>query len=62
MSADAPFLEVRKLKKWFETSSGVFSRGAGHVKAVDDVSFTMQAGANSSVAEKSTRARNELFE
>jgi oligopeptide transport system ATP-binding protein len=44
MTSDAPFLEVRNLKKWFETSSGVFSRGAGHVKAVDDVSFTMQAG------------------
>jgi oligopeptide transport system ATP-binding protein len=49
MTADAsnsagPLLEVRQLKKWFETSSGIFSRGAGHVKAVDDVSFTMRPG------------------
>lgn len=44
MTAETPFLEVRNLKKWFETSGGVFSGGSGHVKAVDDVSFTMCPG------------------
>src|ERR1700722_18665091 len=44
MTGATPFLEVRNLKKWFETSGGLFSKGAGHVKAVDDVSFTMRAG------------------
>src|ERR1700731_4018279 len=44
MTGAVPFLEVRNLKKWFDTGGGVFARGAGHVKAVDDVSFTMRAG------------------
>jgi oligopeptide transport system ATP-binding protein len=37
-------LEVRNLKKWFDAESGLFSRGQGHVKAVDDVSFSIQPG------------------
>jgi oligopeptide transport system ATP-binding protein len=44
MTATRPLLEVRRLKKWFDTGGGPFFGGRGHVKAVDDVSFTMAAG------------------
>jgi oligopeptide/dipeptide ABC transporter ATP-binding protein len=37
-----PLLEVRNLKKYFPVRGGVFSRITGWVKAVDDVSFTVQ--------------------
>jgi len=37
-------LEVRHLKKYFPITAGLFRRTVGHVKAVDDVSFTLKAG------------------
>ena len=39
-----PMLEVKDLKKYFPTRSGVFSRISGWVKAVDDVSFDVHPG------------------
>ena len=39
-----PLLEVRGLQKFFPIVKGMFSRVTGHVRAVDDVSFTMQQG------------------
>lgn len=39
-----PLLEVRNLKVWFPIRSGVFRRHTGDVKAVDDVSFTVEPG------------------
>ncbi|MFQ5507014.1 MAG: ABC transporter ATP-binding protein, partial [Planctomycetota bacterium] len=39
-----PLLEVEHLKKFFPVRRGVFSRVVGHVKAVDDVSFTVGRG------------------
>jgi oligopeptide transport system ATP-binding protein len=44
MSAATPLLEIRHLKTWFDAGSGVFSRGKGYVKAVDDVSFSIGTG------------------
>jgi len=44
MSAAAPLLEVRQLRTWFDADSGVFSRGKGKIKAVDDVSFAIEPG------------------
>ena len=43
-SAISPLLEVRDLKKYFPIRKGVFSRTVGHVKAVDGVSFDVNAG------------------
>ncbi len=40
----APLLEVRDLKKHFPIHAGVFSRVAGHVYAVDGVSFEIGRG------------------
>jgi oligopeptide transport system ATP-binding protein len=37
-------LEVKNLKKYFPIKKGVFSKTIGYVKAVDDVSFTINKG------------------
>jgi oligopeptide/dipeptide ABC transporter ATP-binding protein len=39
-----PLLEVRNLKKYFPITGGLLRRTIGHVKAVDDVSFTIDSG------------------
>src|SRR3954471_5420092 len=39
-----PLLEVRDLRTWFPIKRGVFQRTVGHVKAVDSVSFELNAG------------------
>jgi oligopeptide transport system ATP-binding protein len=40
----APLVEVTDLKTYFPIRKGVLSRTVGHVKAVDGVSFTVEAG------------------
>jgi peptide/nickel transport system ATP-binding protein len=40
----APLLEVRGLQKFFPIARGFFHRITGHVRAVDDVSFTVAEG------------------
>jgi oligopeptide transport system ATP-binding protein len=40
----APLLEVKNLQKYFPIKRGLLGRTVGHVKAVDDVSFTLKAG------------------
>jgi oligopeptide transport system ATP-binding protein len=42
--APVPLLEVRNLKVYFPIRTGVLRRHTGDVKAVDDVSFTVEAG------------------
>ena len=39
-----PLIEVRNLKQYFPVRQGILSRTVGHVRAVDDVSFTIAAG------------------
>jgi len=39
-----PLLEVRHLRTWFPVRTGIFRRHTDDVKAVDDVSFTVEAG------------------
>jgi peptide/nickel transport system ATP-binding protein/oligopeptide transport system ATP-binding protein len=39
-----PLLEVRNLRTWFPVTGGVFRRHIDDVKAVDDVSFIIEAG------------------
>jgi oligopeptide/dipeptide ABC transporter ATP-binding protein len=38
---DAPLLDVRNLRKWYEIRRGIFGTVRGHVRAVDDVSFAI---------------------
>jgi peptide/nickel transport system ATP-binding protein len=40
----APLLEVRELRKFFPIAKGLRRRVTGHVRAVDNVSFTVQEG------------------
>jgi peptide/nickel transport system ATP-binding protein len=44
ISASRPLMEVRNLKKHFPITRGLLRRVVGHVKAVDDVSFTINEG------------------
>src|SRR2546421_6694510 len=44
LSATDPLLDVRDLRTYFPIRKGVFSRTVGHVKAVDGVSFDVEAG------------------
>ncbi|MCA9967401.1 MAG: ATP-binding cassette domain-containing protein, partial [Anaerolineales bacterium] len=45
MSNEQPIVRVENLKKYFPISSGfLFNRRHGAVKAVDDVSFTINRG------------------
>lgn len=44
MSESQVLLEVKDLKKHFPIHRGVFKKVVGHVKAVDGVSFTLNAG------------------
>jgi peptide/nickel transport system ATP-binding protein/oligopeptide transport system ATP-binding protein len=39
-----PLLEIRNLRTWFPVTGGVFRRHVDDVKAVDDVSFVVEAG------------------
>ena len=42
--SEQPLIQVENIKKYFPITGGVFSRTVGHVKAVDDVSFTINKG------------------
>lgn len=41
---DQSLIEVRNLKKYFPIKTGLFNRVVGHVKAVDDVTFSITRG------------------
>lgn len=41
---DQSLIEVRNLKKYFPIKTGLFNRVVGHVKAVDDVTFSINKG------------------
>src|SRR5258706_13344004 len=44
LNSGPALLEVRELRTWFPIKRGVFQRTVGQVKAVDGVSFDVQAG------------------
>ena len=43
MTDTGALLDVQGLRKWYELRAGIIPRVTGHVKAVDDVSFQLQA-------------------
>jgi peptide/nickel transport system ATP-binding protein/oligopeptide transport system ATP-binding protein len=44
LTSSMPLLEVQNLCTWFPVHGGVFRRKTGDIRAVDDVSFSIQAG------------------
>ncbi|NGQ97139.1 dipeptide ABC transporter ATP-binding protein [Brevibacillus sp. SYP-B805] len=52
-AAKQPLLEVTGLKKYFPIKGGVFGRVVQHVKAVDDISFTIYPGETVSIVGES---------
>jgi oligopeptide/dipeptide ABC transporter ATP-binding protein len=44
LAAERPLLQIEHLKMHYPIKGGVFSRTVGHVKAVDDVSLSLNAG------------------
>lgn len=44
MTNTQPLLEVKNLKMYFDIKGGIFSRTIGTVKAVDDISFSVNKG------------------
>ena len=53
-------LAARNLKTWFPVTGGVFRKTVGHVKAVNDVSFSMPAGEVLSVVGESGCGKSTL--
>ncbi|MDQ0273649.1 ABC transporter ATP-binding protein [Cytobacillus purgationiresistens] len=51
--SDQALLEVKELKQYFPIKGGVFGRTVNHVKAVDDVSFTVNEGETVSIVGES---------
>lgn len=49
----APLLEVQNLKKYYPVDSDIFGRARGHLRAVDDVSFTVTRGETLSIVGES---------
>jgi peptide/nickel transport system ATP-binding protein/oligopeptide transport system ATP-binding protein len=43
-SSSMPLLEVKNLRTWFPVLGGVMRRKVGDIRAVDDVSFAIEAG------------------
>src|SRR5829696_4237889 len=41
---DEPLIEVKNLTKYFPAGEGLFGKGTGVVKALDDVSFSIRKG------------------
>ena len=44
MTETNKFIDVRHLKQYFPIKGGVFQSTVGYVKAVDDISFTINKG------------------
>jgi oligopeptide transport system ATP-binding protein len=57
---NAPLLEVKGLRKWYDIRGGVIPRVRGHVRAVDGVSFSVQRGEVLGVAGESGSGKSTI--
>ena len=55
-----PLLEVQHLRTWFPVTSGLLRRHTGDIKAVEDVSFTLEAGTTLGVVGESGSGKTTL--
>ncbi|RLT98658.1 ABC transporter ATP-binding protein [Ketobacter sp.] len=60
-SAD-PIMKVQSLRVWFPIKRGVFKHTVGHVKAVDDISFTIKKGHTLGIVGESGSGKTTLVQ
>ena len=60
MNAQAPLLEVRDLRKWYDLRGGIIPRVRGHVRAVDGVSFAVRPGEVLGIAGESGSGKSTI--
>lgn len=59
-SADDILLEVKSLKVYFPIKTGLLKRTTGHVKAVNDISFTLEKGKTAVIVGESGSGKTTL--
>jgi ABC-type microcin C transport system duplicated ATPase subunit YejF len=55
-----PILEIKNLKTWFPVQAGILRRTVAHVKAVDDISLTLNAGQTLAIVGESGCGKSTL--
>ncbi len=59
-SQQPPLIEARELRVWFPIKKGVLRRTVDHVKAVDDISFSLKPGSTLGVVGESGSGKTTL--